>query len=288
MKNTFIHLTILFLFILSCKGQDKDVKVNDKQEIEIYLANCQNEYSTGEKVSGRDKNWSLTKKDIDEIMKLSSEITENEWHFSYPATPCNIEIKNFSYKGKKYNVQINGGSYLSLFNGKETIILGCDLPNCKKYFLKSKENMTEEDSSFSQNNANELTKAKNYEIDFNKDDTKDVLLVEKDEAGYRLEAKIDHKTFFSKIFECDFIAIETNTKNNQTFNLVLEYVDQYQKTFRKIVIPVFYKNKVLFIEKIFIATLGVTAKTGNEEWLQKEIKLKTDLKNLNLDEIIRN
>ncbi|WP_262151232.1 hypothetical protein [Chryseobacterium foetidum] len=148
--------------------------------------------------------------------------------------------------------------------------------------------MTEEDSSFSQNNANVLTRAKNYEIDFNKDDTKDVLLVEKNEAGYRLDAKIDDKTFFSKIFECDFIAIETNTKNNQTFNLVLEYADQYQKPFRKIVIPVFYKNKVLFIEKIFIATLGVTAKTGNEEWLQKEIKLKTDLKNLNLDEIIRN
>ena len=71
MKNTSIHFTLLFLFILSCKGQDKDVKVNDKQEIEIYLANCQSEYSTGEKVSGRDKNWSLRKKDIDEIMKLS-------------------------------------------------------------------------------------------------------------------------------------------------------------------------------------------------------------------------
>ena len=60
--------------------------------------------------------------------------------------------------------------------------------------------MTEEDSSFSQNNANELTKAKNCEIDFNKDDTKDVLLVEKKEAGYRLNAKIDDKTFFSKNF----------------------------------------------------------------------------------------
>ena len=91
-----------------------------------------------------------------------------------------------------------------------------------------------------------------------------------------------------KTFECDFIAIETNTKNNQTFNLVLEYVDQHQKTFKKMVSPVFYKNNDLFIEKVFIATLGVSAKTGNEEWLQKEIKLKADLKNLNLDQIIVN
>lgn len=87
MKNTLMHFTILFLFILSCKGQDKDVKVYDKQEIEIYLAKCQNEYSTGEKTSRQDKNWSLTKKDIDEIIKLSSEISESEWHFSYPVTP---------------------------------------------------------------------------------------------------------------------------------------------------------------------------------------------------------
>lgn len=288
MKNTFIHLTILFLFILSCKGQDKDVIVNDKQEIEIYLANCQNEYSTGEKTSNKDKNWSLTKKDIDEIIKLSSEISENEWHFSYPVTPCNIDIKNYPYNGKQYNIQINGGSYLSLSNGRENIILGCDLPNCKKYFLRSKENIKEENSSFSQNNTSDTTKAEIYEIEFNKNYIKDVILVEKIEAGCRLEAKIDDKTFFSKTFECDSIVVETNTKNNQTFNLVLEYADQYQKTFRKRVIPVFYKNKVLFIEKVFIATLGVTAKTGNEEWLQKEVRLKTDLKNLNLDEIIRN
>lgn len=62
MKNTLIHFTVLFLFILSCKGQDKDVKVNDKQGVEIYLAKCQNEYSTGEKTSGKIKIGLLQKK----------------------------------------------------------------------------------------------------------------------------------------------------------------------------------------------------------------------------------
>lgn len=287
MKNILIHFTILFLFIVSCKGQDKDVKITDNLNAKIYSAKCQNEYSTGEKVSGRDTSWSLRKKDIDEIMKLSSEITENERHFSYPVTPCNIDVKHYSYKGKKYNMQINGGSYLSLYDGQKIIILGCDSPNCKKYFLKSKERMNEEeDSSLSQNNANNSTETKNYKIDFNKNNIQDVLLVEKKDTGYTLKAKIDNKIVFNKTFECDFLEIKTNTKNNQKFNLFLEYKDQYQKTFRKIVFPVFYKNNDLFIEKVFIATLGTNAKTGNEEWVNKEIIEKNLLKNIDIDSLI--
>ncbi|PRB00108.1 hypothetical protein CQ046_19850 [Chryseobacterium sp. MYb7] len=64
------------------------------------------------------------------------------------------------------------------------------------------------------------------------------------------------------------------------------YTDQYQNTSRKIVIPVFFKNNDLFIEKLFIATLGTSAKTGEEEWIQKEISEKTSLKQLNLDKIL--
>lgn len=96
---------------------------------------------------------------------------------------------------------------------------------------------------------------------------------------------MDNKTFFSKTFECDFIKIETNTKNNQAFNLVLEYADQYQKTFRKIIFPVFYRNNDLFIEKVFIATLGASAKSGNEEWSNKEKTEKSSLKNIDIDQL---
>lgn len=177
MKNIPIHL-ILLLFITSCQGQDKDVKISDKQKVEIYLAKCKEEYTTNEKTSKKNENWSLRKKDIDQIMKLSSEITENEWHFSYPITPCNIDVENYSYNGKNYNMQINGGSYLSIYDGKKTIILGCDLPDCRKYFLKPKENMNEEeDTSLSQDNT--PTVVKKYDIDFNKNNIQDFLLVEK-------------------------------------------------------------------------------------------------------------
>ncbi len=68
--------------------------------------------------------------------------------------------------------------------------------------------------------------------------------------------------------------------------MVLEYVDQYQKTFRKMIFPVFYKNNDLFIEKVFIATLGTNARTGNEEWINKEKTEKHLLKNIDIDSIL--
>lgn len=156
MKNILISFSILFSFIISCKRQDKEEK--KKIEIAIYVAKCKGEYSTKEKLTEKDKTWFLNENDIDEIMNLSAPITEDEWHFSYPITPCNIDVKNYLYKGKKYDLQINGGSYLSLFDGKTTLILGCNLPDCKKYFLKPKENMEEEDiTSLLSSKSNEST-----------------------------------------------------------------------------------------------------------------------------------
>lgn len=197
MKNIAIYLTLLFLFIISCKRQDKDVKINDTQTAEIYFAKCQ-EYTTGEKISERDKNWSLKKKDIDEIMKLSSEITENEWHFSYPVTPCNIDIKGYYYNGKKYDIQINGGSYLFIYDGEKTIISGCDLPDCRKYFLRSKENMSEEEDTLSSQDSKPMV-VKKYDIDFNKNNIQDILLVEKKATGFILTGKIDNNFFLTKL-----------------------------------------------------------------------------------------
>lgn len=282
MKNTVIIFSIIFSFIISCKGQDKDEK--KRIEAKVYVANCKGEYSTKEKLTERDKAWSLNIDDIEKIMNLSIPITDEEWHFSYPITPCNIDIKGYSYKGKKYDLQINGGSYISFFDGKKTQILGCELPECKKYFLKSKENMDEEDlpSSFNSNS----TQTKNYRVNFNKSDKNDLIIIEKNTNDYTFKAQADNKIFFTKNIDCDFIEIETNTKNKQVFNLILGYTDQYQNTSRKIVIPVFFKNNDLFIEKLFIATLGTNAKTGDEEWMQKEISEKISLRQLDLDRIL--
>lgn len=282
MKN-IISLLLMFFLFNSCKGQDKEEKQNkDSTKIETYFAKCGKEYSTGENTSDKEKKWSLSKEQIDDILDLSTEITEDELHFSYPVTPCNIDVDNIFYKGKKYDIKINGGSYLSLFDGAKTVILGCDSPDCNKYFLHPKENMEEESFSETSGNVDE----KIYKIDFDKNKTTDLLIIRKQNSHFEIEAKIDNQFFFNKNFICDFIEIDTNTKYNQAFNLTLGYTDQYQKTFRKIVIPVFYKNKNLFIEKIFSSSLGTSAKTGKEEWMNKEIDKKISLKNVNLDLII--
>ncbi|PRB00107.1 hypothetical protein CQ046_19845 [Chryseobacterium sp. MYb7] len=117
MKN-FMALLLLIFFFFSCKGQDKDEK--KKIDTKVYVANCKGKYSTKEKLTERGKTWSLNNNDIEKIMNLSVPLTEEEWHFSYPITPCNINIKGYLYKGKKYDLQINGGSYISFFDGKKT------------------------------------------------------------------------------------------------------------------------------------------------------------------------
>lgn len=269
---------------MSCKGQDKD----EKKQIEtnIYTSKCKGDYSTGEKLSEKDRTWSLNKNEIDKIMTLSSPITESEWHFSYPNTPCNIYVKNYSYKNKKYNLQINGGSYLSLFDSKTTILLGCNVPECKKFFLKNIENMEEDDTFSLAKNSEKLGQIKQYKLSFTRNNSQDTLFVEKKANSYWLEAKSNNKILLNKKLICDHLEIETQTKNNQAFNLKLEYTNQYKKTFRKVVIPVFYGDTDLYLERIFIATLGTSAKTGDEEWTRKEIYKKIPLKQLDLDEIL--
>ncbi|MCC3217592.1 hypothetical protein LIV57_20220 [Chryseobacterium sp. X308] len=147
--------------------------------------------------------------------------------------------------------------------------------------INLKENMDEEDLP-----SLNSTQTKNYRVNFNKSDKNDLIIIEKNTNDYTLKAQADNKIFFTKNIDCDFIEIETNTKNKQVFNLILGYTDQYQNTSRKIVIPVFFKNNDLFIEKLFIAALGTNAKTGDEEWMQKEISEKISLRQLDLDEIL--
>lgn len=170
MKKSLIIISFITLF--SCS-------TNEKKQIAttVYIANCKGEYSTGEQLSKKDKAWSLNKSQVDEIMSLSNPITESEWLFSYPNTPCNIDVKNYLYKGKNYDLQINGGSYVSLFDGKTTILLGCELPECKKYFLKAIESMEKEiKSPLSTNSSEQTTQIKNYNINLNKNNIPDLLI----------------------------------------------------------------------------------------------------------------
>lgn len=271
-------ILIILSFFINCKGQDKDEKTKQREKNGKYYAHCAGNYSTGEALTEKEENWSLNKKEIDNILKISKEISENEWHFSYSITPCNIKIKNYHYNGKNYDLSINGGSYVSLFDGKKTILLGCSSQDCNKYFFKSKETM-DENSNTSNN-----FQYKKYPIDFNRNTIADFVIIKKYSSNFVIEVKVDNNSLITQEFDCDVLKIETTVKYGQAFNLKLEYSDQYQKIFRKVIIPVFYIKKDLVIKKIFISKYGTNAKTGNEEWINKEYENKSALKDLKLDD----
>lgn len=283
MKDLFLILITSVLFLFNCKGQDKEKKSNSP-EAKAYTANCVGDYSTGEKTGVNDKNWSLTRSELNTIIDLSFEISESEWHSAYAITPCNIEVDSILYKDQFYNAKINGGSYLSLVQGNRLVILGCDSPKCKEYFLREKENMLE-DGEKSDKSSIQLNTIK-YKVNFNKNGSTGLIIVKKQETENELTAQIGSDVFFQKTFICDHLNIDTSSQYGQAFNLKLEYEDQYQKVFRKIVIPVFYKSGDFVIEKVFISTLSQSAKTGEEEWYNNEIKKKTYLRNLDLEKLI--
>lgn len=72
-------------------------------------------------------------------------------------------------------------------------------------------------------------------------------------------------------------------QSNVQFNV--ELYRSISKCIQKSCDSSFFKNNDLYIEKIFIATLGTSAKTGEEEWMKKKFP-KTPLKQLDLNEII--
>ncbi len=142
MKKVINIFCLLFLLtgLISCNGQRKE----ENKKNEMYSARCEGTYSTGKNVTEDEKNWKLSKSDILSIIKLSQEIDEQDIHFSYPITPCNIDINHFNINGRFVNLSINGGSFLYLTENGKTKILGCGDPKCKKYFILPKEEMDDD------------------------------------------------------------------------------------------------------------------------------------------------
>ncbi|MFP3593129.1 hypothetical protein [Chryseobacterium sp. SIMBA_038] len=279
MKNIILILLMPLYIFSSCKGQDKE----EKQKPEVYKAKCEGEYSTGQKTTEREKKWSLTKSDVLSIISLSKEIDAQEVHYTYPITPCNIDIKGFNLKGNKVNLFINGGSNLQITDGSKITILGCDDPKCQKYFLLPKEDMNDEAESVNDSNY----KVKNtYKVDFDNDKISDSIIIKQkteQQQEFKMEMYKNGNLFFSKLFYCDSMLLDLQVKYGQIFNIKIENKDQYGNVFRKVTIPVLFKNKEFYIEKLFVANFGISAKTGENEWTTKEVSNKTNLEDLDID-----
>ncbi len=276
-----------FYIFGSCKGQDKEHTKYIKTD--IYTAKCEGEYSTGQKTTEKEKQWSLTRSDILSIVNLSKEIDPQELHYTYPVTPCTIDVKNFNLSGKIVDLFINGGSYLQIKDGSKTTILGCDDPKCKKYFLLPKEDMDDKESE----HITDLNyKVKNtYKADFDGDKINDSIVIKqstKNQEEFKLEIYKNENLFLSKFFYCDSMILDLQVKYGQIFNIKIENKDQFGNVFRKITIPVMYKNNELYVEKVFVANFGISAKTGDNVWSTKEISNRTTFENLDLDDLVNN
>jgi len=270
-----LRLLLICYIFNSCNGQQREEKQNEKNS--MYSAKCEGTYSTGKSVTEDEKNWKLSKSDILSIIKLSQEIDEQDIHFSYPVTPCIIDISHFNVNGRFVNLRINGGSFLSLTENGKTKILGCDDPKCKKYFILPKEEVDDDKFDFKK-------KLDGYKIDKNNDS---IVIKKINESGEStLNIYKNKKVILTKNFSSDRLTIDLNVKYNQLFNLKLEYKDQYGNTFRKITIPIFFKEDNFYIEKLFIESLALSAETGNNELSYKEKLVKIRLKDFDVDKFL--
>lgn len=130
--------------------------------------------------------------------------------------------------------------------------------------------MEEDTASLSNNGSKESEQTKSYKVNFNKNNYQDIISVEKKEEGYNVEAKSNNETFLTKALSVIIQILKRKQKqSNVQFNV--ELYRSISKCIQKSCDSVFFKNNDLYIEKIFIATLGTSAKTGEEEWMKKEI-----------------
>ncbi|WP_435524278.1 hypothetical protein [Chryseobacterium indoltheticum] len=96
-----------------------------------------------------------------------------------------IKGKNIIYKLMEVR------TYLFLMDRKQ-LFSGCDSPDCKKYFLKEKENMEENSDDGVKNN--DLA----YDINLNNNNVFDKIIISKNSSEFNFKSEIDGKPFLEK------------------------------------------------------------------------------------------
>lgn len=68
-------------------------------------------------------NWKLSNKEVLKILSESEPIGAHEVHYLFSTLPCIYKGK-VKYKGKDYTMEVNAGSYFTIFNEEETLCYG--------------------------------------------------------------------------------------------------------------------------------------------------------------------
>lgn len=80
------------------------------------------------------KDWTLDKTKVSKLLKYFKPIAGTEWDATYDVTLCRVDGK-MMIDSVEYAYSINAGSYMSLSDGENSYLYGCDNDSCKPYFL---------------------------------------------------------------------------------------------------------------------------------------------------------
>jgi hypothetical protein len=79
--------------------------------------------------------WTIAKKNLYKVIRHSKAIGGTEWDLSFDMLPCIIKGR-LRQKGKIYDFEVNGGSWLYLKSKDTTVILGDYFSGDKRYFIQ--------------------------------------------------------------------------------------------------------------------------------------------------------
>jgi hypothetical protein len=113
----------------------KKVKLFDNhQPFEILsFTNTLNTNTTDTSKCGR---WTLTKTDIEKVIKNSEPIDGTTWDLSFLVLTCTKSVSVIQ-SGQQFNVELNAGSFFSVNNGDTTVLFGDYKKSDKKYFIEA-------------------------------------------------------------------------------------------------------------------------------------------------------
>jgi hypothetical protein len=78
--------------------------------------------------------WTLTKPDIEKIIKNSVPIDGTTWDLSFLVLACTKSI-SVVQSGQQFNVELNAASFFSVNNGDTTVLFGDYKKSDRKYFI---------------------------------------------------------------------------------------------------------------------------------------------------------
>lgn len=107
------------------------------------------------------------------------------------------------------------------------------------------------------------------------------IVINHTQEGFQLNISSSGK-IDTKIIDCDSI---TMAEKESYFELQLFYKDRYGNLWKKITIPIDRNKKDLYINKVHIEEYGISAKSGNNQWFQKEIEVNQELSDLDFQNI---